>query len=80
MNQTLKESQEKMRLMESNQMKMETTLMTHSQIEHLLERKLKDIDENRNIEQVQKKTLNLKIKASRANNLWESASEQDSRG
>ena len=52
MNQTLKESQEKMRLMESNQMKMETTLMTHSQIEHLLERKLKDIDENRNIEQV----------------------------
>ena len=58
---------------------MDTQLMTHSQIEHMLERKLKELDEKQNIEQVQKKTLNLKIKANRASNLWESASEQDSR-
>ena len=83
MNQSIQESKQKLLDIEKQQIKLDALSMNHDQIEQLVNQRIAKRDEEVRIEEMKKKTLNLKVKANKTSayetgskNFWESADDE----
>ena len=83
MSQSLQESKQKLIDIERQQIKLDALSMSHDQIESLVNQRIAKREEEVRIEELKKKTLNLKVKANKSSaleagskNFWESADEE----
>lgn len=83
MEHSLKESKQKLIDIEKQQIKLDALSMSHDQIESLVNQRIAKREEEVRIEELKKKTLNLKIKANKGStieagskNFWESADDE----